>query len=123
VAGQPPRFTSRAAVLIVVVCAIALSLAYPVREYIAQLHQIGELRAQQAQLAQQLARLQATKAALGSPQYVEQQARQRLHMCFPAQTCYVIITGSKPAARAAGAHAAVTPWYDRLWTSVHEADQ
>ena len=66
-ARERPRFTSRAAVLIVVVCAIALSLAYPVREYIAQLHQIGELRAQQAQLAQQLARLQATKAALGSP--------------------------------------------------------
>ena len=34
-AAQPPeraRFTSRAAVLAVVLCAIALSLAYPVRE-------------------------------------------------------------------------------------------
>jgi len=39
--GRPPgadraKFTSRAAVLAVVLCAIALSLAYPVREYIAQ---------------------------------------------------------------------------------------
>ena len=37
--GRPPgedrvRLTSRAAVLAVVICAIALSLAYPVREYI-----------------------------------------------------------------------------------------
>jgi hypothetical protein len=37
------------------------------------------------------------------------------------QTCYVIIggpgSGSAAAARAAG-----TPWYDRLWHSVQQAD-
>jgi hypothetical protein len=46
---QPPeraRFTSRAAVLAVVLCAIALSLAYPVREYIGQRRQIDQLLAQ-----------------------------------------------------------------------------
>jgi cell division protein FtsB len=118
-----PRFTSRAAVLIVVVCAIALSLAYPVREYIAQLHQISQLRVQQAQIAGQVRRLQAQRQDLGSPAYVEQQARARLHMCFPAQTCYVIIGNSRPAARTAAGPAAVTPWYERLWTSVHQADQ
>ena len=36
VSPRTTRLTSRAAVLAVVVCAIALSLAYPVREYIAQ---------------------------------------------------------------------------------------
>ena len=30
----------------------------------------------------------------------EQQARDRLHMCLPAQTCYVIIDGTKRTARA-----------------------
>jgi cell division protein FtsB len=117
-----PRFTSRAAVLIVVVCAIALSLAYPVREYIAQLHQIDELRAQQAQIAARVRQLQAQRQALGSTEYIEQQARARLHMCFPAQTCYVIIGQARPKAAATAGHAAVTPWYERLWTSVHEAD-
>jgi cell division protein FtsB len=122
-----PRFTSRAAVLVVVVCAIALSLAYPVREYLAQLRQIDQLEAQQAQIAGQLQKLRAERAALASPAYVEQQARDRLHMCLPAQTCYVIINPKKaPAARSVTAAAggpAATPWYDRLWSSVHEADK
>jgi cell division protein FtsB len=121
-----PRFTSRAAVLVVVVCAIALSLAYPVREYLAQLRQIDQLEAQQAQIAGQLQKLRAERAALASPAYVAQQARDRLHMCLPAQTCYVIINPKKAAVRsvtAAAGHAVATPWYERLWTSVHEADQ
>ncbi len=48
---------------------------------------------------------------LSSPAYVEQQARDRLHMCLPAQTCYVIIGGTKRTARAAAGHEVVTPWY------------
>jgi cell division protein FtsB len=121
-----PRFTSRAAVLVVVVCAIALSLAYPVREYLAQLRQIDQLEAQQAQIAGQLQKLRAERAALASPAYVAQQARDRLHMCLPAQTCYVIISPKKAPARsvtAVAGHAVATPWYERLWTSVHEADK
>ena len=126
-AAQPPeraRFTSRAAVLAVVLCAIALSLAYPVREYIAQRRQIDQLQAQSAQTAAQLARLQAEAARLNDPAYIEQQARDRLHYCMPRQTCYVII-GGQPAATRAQAAAAVagTPWYERLWSSVQQADQ
>ena len=41
------RLTGRAALLAVVICAIALSLAYPVREYIAQRQQIDQLLAAQ----------------------------------------------------------------------------
>jgi len=129
--GQPgaqpaerSRFTSRAAVLAVVLCAIALSLAYPVREYIAQRRQIDQLQAQSAQTAAQLARLQAEAARLNDPAYIEQQARDRLHYCMPRQTCYVII-GGQPASNAGKAAAAVagTPWYERLWSSVQQADR
>ena len=42
-AARPTRLTGRAALLAVVICAIALSLAYPVREYIAQRQQIDQL--------------------------------------------------------------------------------
>jgi cell division protein FtsL len=119
-----PRFTSRAAVLVVVVCAIALSLAYPVREYLAQIRQIGQLQAQQAQISAQLRQLKAERRALATPAYVEQQARDRLHMCLPTQTCYEIISGTRPSARAVSRSGTVaTPWYERLWTSVHEADK
>ena len=44
-AARPTRLTGRAALLAVVICAIALSLAYPVREYIAQRQQIDQLLA------------------------------------------------------------------------------
>ena len=64
---QRARFTSRAAVLAVVVCAIALSLAYPVREYIAQRRQIDQLVAQSQATSAELARLRAEAAAAERP--------------------------------------------------------
>jgi cell division protein FtsB len=123
--GRPERskLTSRAAVLAVVLCAIALSLAYPVREYIAQRRQIDQLEAQRQAIAASLSRLEAEQKKLTSNAYVEQQARDRLHMCLPMQTCYVIISPAPPAAPAVRAHAVGTPWYERLWTSVQKADK
>ncbi len=123
--GQPERsrLTSRTAVLAVVLCAIALSLAYPVREYIAQRRQIDQLEAQRQSIAGSLSRLEAEQRRLTSNAYVEQQARDRLHMCPPTQTCYVIISPRRPAAAAAPAHAPGTPWYERLWNSVQQADK
>jgi cell division protein FtsB len=119
---QRSRFTSRAAVLAVVVCAIALSLAYPVREYIAQRRQIDQLVAENQATSAELARLRAQAARLNDPAYIEQQARDRLHWCMPGQTCYVIV-GGQPASSGAQAAEAGTPWYERLWHSVHQADQ
>jgi cell division protein FtsB len=118
------RFTSRAAILAVVVCAIALSLAYPVREYIAQRRQIDQLQAQSQATGAELAKLRAEAQRLNDPAYIEQQARDRLHMCMPGVTCYVII-GGQPASGSAltAAAAAGTPWYERLWHSVRQADR
>ena len=118
-----PRFTSRAAVLAVVLCAIALSLAYPVREYIGQRRQIDQLTAQRTTAEAAVRRLQAEDRKLTSPAYVEQQARDRLHMCMPGQTCYVVIPGKKPPPAAVPAPAHVTPWYEKLWGSVRAANQ
>jgi hypothetical protein len=68
--------------------------------------------------------LKAEQRALASPKYIEQQARDKLHMCFPDQTCYVVIqpTAKAPAART-DTQSTTTPWYGRLWTSVREADR
>jgi cell division protein FtsB len=118
-----PKFTSRAAVLAVVLCAIALSLAYPVREYIGQRRQIDQLTAQRAAIVLNVHRLQDEDRNLSSPAYVEQQARDRLHMCLPKQTCYVVIAGKKYRAAAAPVHHRVTPWYERLWHSVRTANK
>ena len=88
------RFTGRAAVLAVVICAIALSLAYPVREYIAQRRQIDQLQAQRLQMVAQLRTLERQQQRLNDPAYIEQLARDKLHFCMPGETCYVIIGGS-----------------------------
>jgi cell division protein FtsL len=105
----------------VVICAVALSLAYPVREYIAQRRQIDQLVAERQMTLAQLRALQRQQQRLNDPAYVEQLARDKLHFCMTGQTCYVIIggpgSGSAAAARAGG-----TPWYDRLWHSVQRAD-
>jgi cell division protein FtsL len=124
--GRPPggdraRLTSRAAVLAVVICAIALSLAYPVREYIAQRRQIDQLQAERQMLNGQLASLQHQQQRLGDPAYIEQLARNKLHMCLRGETCYIVIGGQTASPGAAAA--SLTPWYERLWQSVQEANR
>jgi len=120
-AARSTRLTGRAALLAVVICAIALSLAYPVREYIAQRQQIDQLLAQQQTMAAQVQALQQQDAELGQTWYVEQQARAELHMCFPDEQCYEVISGQPPSA-ASRPQAPPTPWYDKLWQSVKHAD-
>src|SRR6201987_5999873 len=95
-AARSTRLTGRAAVLAVVICAIALSLAYPVREYIAQRQQIDQLLAQQQTLSAQVQALQQQDAKLTQTWYIEQQARTQLHMCCPDERCYELISGQPP---------------------------
>jgi cell division protein FtsB len=116
------KFTSRAAVLAVVICAIALSLAYPVREYIAQRRQIDQLQAQHQLLATQLRQLEQQQGRLNDPTYIEQLARTRLHLCLRGATCYVVV-GSQPGHGAQATAASLTPWYERLWQSVEQANR
>jgi len=121
--AERSRLTSRAAVLAVVLCAIALSLAYPVREYIAQRRQIDQLEAQRQAIAIELGRLEQQQKLLSSNAYVQQQAQDQLHMCPPAKKCYVIINLPKPPGKATTEQAPGTPWYERLWSSVRQADK
>jgi cell division protein FtsB len=120
---RPTKLTGRAALLAVVMCAIALSLAYPVREYIGQRRQIDQLLATQQSLSQQVKNLQAQQKQFSDPSYIEQQARDQLHYCMTGEKCYVII-GNSPAPDAASARTTTaTSWYSKLWGSVQKADQ
>ena len=126
--SQPPvsprttRLTSRAAVLAVVICAIALSLAYPVREYVTQRRQIDSLVAQQQIMLAQVKRLEAQQARLSDPSYIEQLARQELDMCFPGTQCYIVEGGQPVVSPARPPRPGPAPWYDKLWRSVQQAD-
>ena len=122
VSPRTTRLTSRAAVLAVVICAIALSLAYPVRAYMAQRQQIDQLVAQQQTMLSQVKNLQAEQARLSDRSYIEQLARQELDMCFPGTQCYVI-EGSHPLIGGAQPQrTGPAPWYAKLWRSVEQAD-
>jgi cell division protein FtsB len=120
-AARSTRLTGRAALLAVVICAIALSLAYPVREYIAQRQQIDQLLSQQQTMSAQVKALQEQDAKLGQTWYVEQQARQELHMCFPGEQCYEVIPAQSPHATPARQAAPAVAWYAKLWQSVQRA--
>jgi cell division protein FtsB len=121
--ARPTRLTGRAALLAVVMCAIALSLAYPVREYIAQRRQIDQLVSTQQSISAQVKSLQAEHQRLQDPAYIEQQARDQLHMCLPAEKCYVIVGNSPPPDSTPQQAPVAAPWYSKLWQSVKRADQ
>ncbi len=121
-AARSTRLTGRAGLLAVVICAIALSLAYPVREYIAQRQQIDQLLAQQQTISAQVKALEEQDARLNQTWYVEQQARDELHMCFPGEQCYEVIPAQpRPAAVSVRKAVPPQPWYARLWQSVRRA--
>ena len=121
-APRPTRLTGRAALLAVVICAIALSLAYPVREYISQRQQIDQLVTQQRSMLAQVQRLQAQQAKLSSPPYIEQLARQELDMCFPRTQCYIVEGGRSPLITAPVQQPGRASWYETVWHSVQRAD-
>jgi cell division protein FtsB len=109
-------------VLAVVICAIVLSLAYPVREYVTQRRQIDQLVAQQQVTLAQVKSLEAKQAKLSSDKYIEQLARQELDMCFPGAQCYVVEGGQSTISTARPARPGPAPWYAKLWQSVQQAD-
>lgn len=120
-----PGLTSRAAILAVVVCAIALSLAYPVREYIAQRQEIAEQRQQQRTAQRKVAELEEHRARLTDESYIKREARRRLNYCMPDEKCYLVLDGdgSQREQTAAAQSAPRPPWYQALWRSVEEADR
>ncbi|MCW2606784.1 MAG: septum formation inhibitor, partial [Frankiales bacterium] len=120
--------TTRAAVLGLVLCALVLSAAVPLREYLAQRGEISRAQEAQAQQRERVAALEARKQELEDPAYVRRVARERLHYVMPGETSYVVLRPEAPtpeeAARKgpAGAKSAQAPWFSQLWGSVQAAD-
>ena len=121
-APRTTRLTGRAAVLAVVICAIALSLAYPVREYVAQRRLIDQLVAQQQTTLTQVKNLETEQAKLSNRSYIEQLAGQELDMCFPGTKCYIVEGGQPLVSTVPSSRPGLPPWYDKLWRSVRQAD-
>lgn len=123
--ARRPRFTGRAAVLALVVCALVAALAYPMRQFVAQRSQIAQQRAAAAQAQRDVDALQREKARWQDPAYVAAQARARLHYGFPGETLFTSVDpAATPSADASGppAQAAGQPWYESLFDTLDNAD-
>ncbi|MFN2540352.1 MAG: septum formation initiator family protein [Mycobacteriales bacterium] len=121
--------TTRAAVLGLVVCALVVSAALPLREYLSQRSEIEAARQELQAKAARVAALEQRKQLLEDPAYVKQLARERLHYVMPGEIAYVVLSPSaSPAPGTAGrAGVAATgpeaPWYSQVWGSVRAADR
>ncbi len=128
--ASPAGLTTRAAVLGLVLCALVLSAALPLRELLSQRADIHHLQQAQAAARARVVALEEQKARLADPDYVAALARDRLHFVRPGETAYVVIAPTAPAGaprdarRAAAAPAGPeAPWYSQLWGSVRSADR
>ncbi|MGE3413998.1 MAG: septum formation initiator family protein [Dehalococcoidia bacterium] len=110
--------TRRAALLAVVVCALALSVAVPLRNYVAQRQELAAVTERQKALAGEVEELTRERDRLADPAETEAQARTRLGYVRPGEIPFVV---QLPGA---GRHDQVTdpvgdaPWFLRLWTEV-----
>ncbi|MGF1428347.1 FtsB family cell division protein [Kitasatospora sp. LaBMicrA B282] len=130
--GGRPRFTSRATVLVLVLCSLVAILAYPTRQFINQQDQISAQRAKAEQARQQVQQLTVAWARWQDPAFVKAQARERLHYAMPGETPFVSVdpspsanpappTAGGPQTAARTAAQAAKPWYATVWDSVDAA--
>ena len=118
--------SGRTAVVALVLSALALSYAYPVRTYLDQRAQINALRDSQGEQRDRISRLEAERAQWEDPEYVRTQARERLLLVKPGEDLIIIIDDPAGAAADAGVEpdpGPEDPWYQDLWDSINEADR
>lgn len=112
--------TRRAAVVAIVVCALAFTIAVPLRTYLTQRSEVSEQEQQRERLRDEVAQLEARKAELADPAQVQAEARRRLRYVMPGETPYMVqLPEDKQQAPNQGpaeqAPPPSGPWYERLW--------
>ena len=110
--------TRRAAILALVVCALALTVVVPLRNYVAQRQELAAVSAQQEALAAEVDQLNRERERLANPAETAVQARSRLGYVRPGDVPYVVQL--PPGGGGAGADPALDgiPWYRQLWREV-----
>jgi cell division protein FtsB len=120
-------FSGRMLALAVVMIAITIMLAPTVKIFFDKRAELAalsdDISARQAEgdrLRQQISRWQ-------DPNYVKQQARDRINMVMPGETGYWVFGSDLPAGSSSSQNAAAAqdsadlPWVDSLWESVRRA--
>ena len=110
--------TRRAAVLALVVCALALTVVVPLRNYVAQRQELAAVTAQQQALAAEVDELNRERARLADPAEVAAEARSRLGYVRPGEVPYIVQLPDAGADHAADPASDGLPWYRQLWREV-----
>jgi hypothetical protein len=126
-APQPSRFTGRAATLGLVLVALLLAYAYPMRLYLTQQAEIAALESNQRAQRTRIQDKQTQVAKWNDKDYVIAMLHRRLQMVLPGDKA--IVTGvppgdpDAPTDPQAGQAINTGPWYGKLWSSVQAADK
>jgi cell division protein FtsB len=132
-AGRPrPRFTGRAAILVLVLAVLTVSYASSLRAYLTQRAHLEDLRAQIEEKSANIEAYEREARRWDDDGYVAQQARERLDYVNPGETSYVVIgrdgepLGGDDASLSepvvAPPDEEVPPaWWDTAWDSVEAA--
>lgn len=117
--------SGRTAIIALVLSALALSYAYPVRTYLEQQDDISKLQESQGEQRDRIAALKQERAKWDDPDYVRTQARERLLLVKPGEELVIIIDDPKGAAADAGKKPKKhkQSWYKDLRDSFAEADK
>lgn len=116
--------TGRAAVFAVVLVVLVLSFAYPLRGWFDQRAQISELNERTIAQERKIADLRVALERWDDPAYVEAVARERLRFVMPGEVSFVVLgDGAVDGAVEPAADEPGGEWWQRLWSSVEEADQ
>jgi hypothetical protein len=106
---------------------LALTLAGPIRQYLAGQAELVRLAAEGEQLDRRAAELREELERQADPAYAQREARERLTYVLPGDRLVVVVDGTAvegddgtldDAARPAEP----VPWYDALMTSLADAD-
>ena len=117
---QPRRLSGRAAALGLLVIALLLAYAYPVRVYLDQRAEIDAMQQAQTEQRQRIEALMAQLERWEDPDFVAAQARERLQLVRVGEKIYMVKVEQQPATSPGAA--GETSWLDQLGSSVQAAD-
>jgi cell division protein FtsB len=119
---RPPRprfrLTRRATVLALALCAVVVTIAYPLQEYLSQRSQLIAIDKQNAALSKQVSQLQKQISLWNDPGYVAVQARGQLHYVKPGEEGFSVAGPANGTEQLGLPAPTASPWYDTLWGSV-----
>ena len=116
--------TSRAGILSVVILAMLLSLAIPIKQMIDQQTRINELAQQQSINQALIKQLESEVARWQDPAYVRAQARTRLHYVMPREVGYIVLEADEVNSVSAATQVTSSSgraWYTTMWNSLEDA--